>query len=187
MRRGLVLPVLMAAALIAALAANKYQLYLITLAALTVVVGVGLNVLVGLSGQVSFGHAGFYALGAYVAAILTATHGWNFWLALPLAAVLTGVIGAGLGLIALRVTGPYLAMITIAFAFIVEYGVVEWTSLTGGSNGLMNIPGISVAGWDWGARGLAITTVMVAALALFGYRRFAASGWGPAAPAAGDS
>ena len=89
MRRGLVLPVLMAAALIAALAANKYQLYLITLAALTVVVGVGLNVLVGLSGQVSFGHAGFYALGAYVAAILTATHGWNFWLALPLAAMLT--------------------------------------------------------------------------------------------------
>ena len=187
MRRGLVLPVLMAAALIAALAANKYQLYLITLAALTVVVGVGLNVLVGLSGQVSFGHAGFYALGAYVAAILTATHGWNFWLALPLAAVLTGVIGAGLGLIALRVTGPYLAMITIAFAFIVEYGVVEWTSLTGGSNGLMNIPGISVAGWDWGARGLAITTVMVAALALFGYRRFAASGWGLALRAVRDS
>ena len=187
MRRGLVLPVLMAAALIAALAANKYQLYLITLAALTVVVGVGLNVLVGLSGQVSFGHAGFYALGAYVAAILTATHGWNFWLALPLAAVLTGVIGAGLGLIALRVTGPYLAMITIAFAFIVEYGVVEWTSLTGGSNGLMNIPGISVAGWDWGARGLAITTVVVAALALFGYRRFAASGWGLALRAVRDS
>ena len=187
MRRGLVLPVLMAAALIAALAANKYQLYLITLAALTVVVGVGLNVLVGLSGQVSFGHAGFYALGAYVAAILTATHGWNFWLALPLAAMLTGVIGAGLGLIALRVTGPYLAMITIAFAFIVEYGVVEWTSLTGGSNGLMNIPGISVAGWDWGARGLAITTVVVAALALFGYRRFAASGWGLALRAVRDS
>ena len=187
MRRGLVLPVLMAAALIAALAANKYQLFLITLAALTVVVGVGLNVLVGLSGQVSFGHAGFYALGAYVAAILTATHGWNFWLALPLAAVLTGVIGAGLGLIALRVTGPYLAMITIAFAFIVEYGVVEWTSLTGGSNGLMNIPGISVAGWDWGARGLAITTVVVAALALFGYRRFAASGWGLALRAVRDS
>ena len=187
MRRGLVLPVLMAAALIAALAANKYQLYLITLAALTVVVGVGLNVLVGLSGQVSFGHAGFYALGAYVAAILTATHGWNFWLALPLAAVLTGVIGAGLGLIALRVTGPYLAMITIAFAFIVEYGVVELTSLTGGSNGLMNIPGISVAGWDWGARGLAITTVVVAALALFGYRRFAASGWGLALRAVRDS
>ncbi len=187
MRRGLVLPVLMAAALIAALAANKYQLYLITLAALTVVVGVGLNVLVGLSGQVSFGHAGFYALGAYVTAILTATHGWNFWLALPLAAVSTGVIGAGLGLIALRVTGPYLAMITIAFAFIVEYGVVEWTGLTGGSNGLMNIPGISVAGWDWGARGLAITTVMVAALALAGYRRFAASGWGLALRAVRDS
>ena len=187
MRRGFVLPILLAAALIAAVAANKYQLYLITLAALTVVVGVGLNVLVGLSGQVSFGHAGFYALGAYVAAILTATHGWNFWLALPLAAVLTGAIGAGLGLIALRVTGPYLAMITIAFAFVVEYGVVEWTGLTGGSNGLMNIPGISVAGRDWGARGLAITTVIVAALALSGYRRFAASGWGLALRAVRDS
>src|SRR4029079_18801011 len=140
MRRDVVLPLLVLGAVTFAAITNQYQLYLVTLAALTIVVGVGLNVLIGLSGQVSLGHVGFYAIGAYVSAILTATYGWNFWLALPVAMLLNGAIGAVLGLIALRVSGPYLAMVTIAFAFIVEYGVIEWKGLTGGANGLMNIP-----------------------------------------------
>ena len=65
---------------------------------MTVIVGVGLNVLFGLSGQVSFGHVGFYALGAYTAAILTTAAGWSFWLTLPVTAVLTGTVGWLLGL-----------------------------------------------------------------------------------------
>src|ERR1700704_40994 len=125
MRRDVVLPLLVLAAIAFAAITNQYQLYLITLAALTVVVGVGLNVLIGLSGQVSLGHVGFYAIGAYASAILTATFGWDFWLALLVAGLLNGAIGAMLGLIALRVSGPYLAMVTIAFAFIVEYGAIE--------------------------------------------------------------
>ena len=187
LRRDLALPLLLIAALAFAAGANQYQLYLITLAALTVVVGVGLNVLIGMSGQVSLGHVGFYAIGAYVSAILTVTYGWSFWLALVVAALVNAAIGAVLGLIALRVSGPYLAMVTIAFAFIVEYGAIEWKGLTGGSNGLMNIPPIFVAGWQWSQRGLAITTVIVAALALLGYRRFAASGWGLALRAVRDA
>ena len=132
MRRDFHLPLLLVVALAFVASANQYQLYLITLAALTVVVGVGLNVLIGLSGQVSLGHVGFYAIGAYASAILTTTYHWNFWLALPVAALLSGAIGTLLGLIALRVSGPYLAMVTIAFAFIVEYGAIEWKGLTGG-------------------------------------------------------
>ena len=184
---SLPLLLLLGGALAFAATANQYHLYLITLGALTVVVGVGLNVLIGLSGQVSLGHVGFYAIGAYGAAILTATYGWNFWLALPVVILLTGAIGAMLGLIALRVSGPYLAMVTIAFAFIVEFGAIEWKDLTGGANGLMNIPPIAVAGLNWTQRALAITTVTVAVIALLGYRRFAASGWGLALRAVRDA
>ena len=67
-------------ALAFAASANQYHLFLLIVGALTVIVGVGLNVLIGLSGQVSFGHVGFYALGAYVTAMLTTKLGWNFWL-----------------------------------------------------------------------------------------------------------
>ena len=167
--------------------ANNYHLYLITLGALTIVVGVGLNVLIGLSGQVSFGHVGFYALGAYAVAILTTRAEWSFWAALPAAVVLTAVIGGLLGLAALRVSGPYLAMVTIAFGFIVEYGAIEWKDLTGGANGLLNIPQPSLAGYEFSERGLAITTIMLGALALTFYRRLAASGWGLAMRAVRDA
>src|SRR5690349_20938327 len=136
-------PVLIAIFLFAAVYAgfaNQYYLFLLTTGALTVIVGVGLNVLIGLTGQVSFGHVGFYALGAYATAILSAKYGWNFWWTVPVAIVVSGVVGALLGLVALRVRGPYLAMVTIAFGLVVEYGVVEWERLTGGQNGITNIP-----------------------------------------------
>ncbi len=116
---------------------ESYTHFILALVALTTIVGVGLNVLLGLSGQVSLGHVGFYAIGAYVSAILM-TRGVSFWFALPLAGLLAGLIGALLALPALRVAGPYLAMITIAFAFIVQHGTIEWKSLTGGQNGLMS-------------------------------------------------
>ena len=96
--------------------------------------------LVGLTGQVSFGHVGFYAIGAYAVAILTAAAKVSFWLALPIAARARCAHGAVLALPALRVRGPYLAMVTIAFGFIVEHGAVEWSGLTGGQNGIMGIP-----------------------------------------------
>ena len=108
--------------------------------ALTAIVGIGLNVLLGLTGQVSFGHVGFYAIGAYAVAILTTAAKLSFWLALPIAALLATLTGALLALPALRVRGPYLAMVTIAFGFIVEQVAVEWSGVTGGQNGIMGIP-----------------------------------------------
>ena len=102
--RDPVLIVVVAGAALYATVANQYYLFLLTVGALTVIVGVGLNVLIGLTGQVSFGHVGFYALGAYATAILSAKYGWNFWWTLPVGAVLTGVVGALLGLVAL--VGP---------------------------------------------------------------------------------
>ena len=105
---------LIGAAVFASLA-NGYYVFIIATMALTAIVGIGLNVLVGLTGQVSFGHVGFYAIGAYTVAILTTAARLPFTLALVLAALLSGLTGALLALPALRVRGPYLAMITIAF------------------------------------------------------------------------
>jgi len=129
--------------------ADNYQLYLLALVGLTAVVGVGLNVLLGLSGQISLGHVAFYALGAYVVGILTTKTSIVFWLAWPLGTAAAGVAGALLAVPALRVRGPYLAMVTIAFGFIVEPGAVEWSVLTGGCNGLIGIPTPSIGGYKF--------------------------------------
>ena len=129
---------LTAGALAFAALADGYAPFVLALVALTTTVGVGLNILLGLTGQVSLGHVGFYAIGAYAAGILT-LHGVSYWLAFPLAGVVAGLIGFVLALPALRVSGPYLAMVTIAFAFIVQHGTIEWRGLTGGANGLMGL------------------------------------------------
>src|SRR5207237_8999323 len=112
----------------------------------------GLNVRLGLTGQVSFGHVGFYALGAYAVAVLTVAAKRNFWLALPVAAPLAGAIGALLALPALRVRGPYLAMVTIAFGFVIENLAVEWRSVTGGQNGIMGAPPPALGAIAFGRR-----------------------------------
>jgi ABC-type branched-subunit amino acid transport system permease subunit/ABC-type branched-subunit amino acid transport system ATPase component len=183
-------PVLIAIVVVAAiyaLLANQYYLFLLTTGALTVIVGVGLNVLLGLTGQVSFGHVGFYALGAYATAILASKYGWNFWWTLPVSALLTGIVGALLGLVALRVRGPYLAMVTIAFGFVIEYSVVEWEGLTGGQNGLMNIPYPALGTWSLGERGIALCAIGLMAVVLALYKRLAQSAWGLAMRAVRDS
>ena len=122
------------------LLAPGYYAYLLGTLATTALVGVGLNVLLGLAGEVSLGQGGFLALGAYAVGILTTKAGLDFWVAWPLAVVLVAAISALLSIPALRVTGPYLAMVTIAFGFIVESVSVEWRDLTGGASGLANIP-----------------------------------------------
>ena len=177
---------LAAAAIAMALVSESYTHFVLALVALTTIVGVGLNVLLGLSGQVSLGHVGFYAIGAYVSAILT-TKGVSFWLALPLAGMLAGLIGALLALPALRVAGPYLAMITIAFAFIVQHGTIEWKSLTGGQNGLMSFAPPALFGRPFAERENAILAVLLAAGSLYLFRKIAASGWGRAMVAVRDS
>jgi ABC-type branched-subunit amino acid transport system ATPase component/ABC-type branched-subunit amino acid transport system permease subunit len=183
-------PILVALAIGAvacALLVNPYYLYLLTIAALTVIVGVGLNALIGLTGQVSFGHVGFYALGAYVTGALATKLGWSFWWTLPVAAVLTGVVGTLLGLVALRVSGPYLAMVTIAFAFVVEFTAVEWESVTGGQNGLMNIPYPAIGEWSIGERGISVAAILIMVVVLALYKRLAQGSWGLAMRAVRDS
>lgn len=185
--RDPVLLAILAAGLAASAFANPYYLFLLTMASLTVLVGVGLNVLIGLTGQVSFGHVGFYAIGAYMTAVLSTKFGWDFWWTVPAAVLASTVVGTMLGAVALRMSGPYLAMVTIAFSFVVEFTVVEWESVTGGQNGVMNIPLPTIAGWALGERGIAGLSVLLVGAALVGYRRLAGSAWGLAMRAVRDS
>jgi len=167
--------------------ANDYYVFIIGTLALTAIVGIGLNVLLGLAGQISFGHVGFYAIGAYAVAILTTKTGLSFWLALPLAALLAGVTGALLALPAVRVKGPYLAMVTIAFGFIVEHGAVELRDLTGGQNGIMGIPSPAAFGVTFGERGVTLLAIGIAAVLLYASWRLSVSAWGQAMRAVKDS
>ena len=182
----LAIVVLTAAALLLAAKSDGYTPFVLALVALTAVVGVGLNILLGLTGQVSLGHVGFYAIGAYTVAILT-LKGVDFWIALPLAGAVAGIVGFVLALPALRVTGPYLAMVTIAFAFIVQHGTIEWRTLTGGSNGLMGIPPPSIGALIFSEREMAMLAVVLAGASLYAFHRLARSGWGMAMVAVRDA
>ncbi len=151
---------LTAAGVATAFAVDGYAHFVLTLVALTTLAGTGLNILAGLSGLISFGHAGFYAIGAYGCAILS-LRGVPLWMAAPAAALVAAAVGVLLAIPAMRVRGPYLAMVTIAFGFIVEHGAIEWAALTGGQNGLIVPPAEGL-----GEQGLAIAAVLLAGLGL---------------------
>ena len=172
---------------ILALTLNGYWVFVLANVALLALVGAGLNVLIGLTGQMSFGHVGFYAMGAYTVAILTTKLGLSFWLAWPLAALVGAAAGALLALPALRVKGPYLAMITIAFGFIVEHSLVEAGALTGGQNGIMGIAGPALGGVAQGERAMALLAIGAAGLALAAYAWLARGTWGAAMRAVRDA
>jgi ABC-type branched-subunit amino acid transport system ATPase component/ABC-type branched-subunit amino acid transport system permease subunit len=166
---------------------NNYQVFIIVTVGLTAIVGIGLNVLLGLSGQISLGHVAFYAIGAYTVGILTTNYEWSFWPALILSGIITGLAGMLLAIPALKVRGPYLAMVTIAFGFVVEQGAAEWQGLTGGWNGLSGIPGPSVFGTDIGERGIAYLTLALVVLATAAFAWLSRSVWGNAMRAVRDS
>ena len=167
--------------------ANSYYVFVMATLALTAIAGIGLNILLGLAGQVSFGHVGFYAIGAYTVAILSVSLKISVWIALPVAVALSGLVGALLALPALRVKGPYLAMVTIAFGFVVENGASEWKTVTGGQNGIMGVPSIQAFGTTFGERGVALLAIALCALLVIGFWRLSRSPWGAAMRAVKDS
>jgi branched-chain amino acid transport system ATP-binding protein len=165
--------VAVAALLLPLSTSNTYYLYLACSVGLLTIVAAGLNVLAGFAGQISLGHAGFYALGAYGAGLAATRLGWPLWAAVPAGMVLAAIVGAAVGAAALRVSGPYLAMVTIAFGIIVEHVLVEWVSLTGGPGGIFNIPKLTVGGSYWPIAGCAAAALWLTA-------NLRASAWGRA-------
>ena len=111
-----------------------------------VMLGWGLNIVVGLAGLLDLGYVAFYAVGAYSYALLAQHFGLSFWLCLPLAGILAGLWGIILGFPVLRLRGDYLAIVTLAFGEIVRIILLNWYQFTGGPDGLSGIPRLSFFG-----------------------------------------
>jgi branched-chain amino acid transport system permease protein len=137
-RVGFVLLILALAAfpLVAASLGSGYLVFRACLAAVYVIAAIGLNLLVGYTGLISLGHAGFLAVGAYATALLQLKLGLSFWLALPVGGLIAGAFGFLVGLPALRMSGPYLAIATVGFGIAVQQILVKWEGLSGGSLGV---------------------------------------------------
>ena len=117
--------------------ASPYWLNLANQIALATIGAIGLNILVGYTGQISLGQGAFMAVGAYGSGLLTARLGVPFWASIPIAALLAAAVGIVFGLPSLRLKGLYLAIATLAAQEIVEWVVVHWTSVTGGVEALV--------------------------------------------------
>ena len=102
--------------------------------------GWGLNIVVGLAGLLDLGYVAFYAVGAYSYALLAQNFGLSFWICLPLAGILAAFWGILLGFPVLRLRGDYLAIVTLGFGEIVRLILLNWQDLTGGPNGISGIP-----------------------------------------------
>jgi branched-chain amino acid transport system permease protein len=118
----------------------RYLLDLSILVLTYVMLGFGLNIVVGLAGLLDLGYVAFYAVGAYTFALLAAHFGLGFWMCLPLAGLLAALWGVILGFPVLRLRGDYLAIVTLAFGEIVRIVLLNWTNVTNGPNGISDIP-----------------------------------------------
>ncbi|MGY2375910.1 high-affinity branched-chain amino acid ABC transporter permease LivM [Pseudomonas sp. SDO524_S393] len=111
-----------------------------TLILIYVLLGLGLNIVVGLAGLLDLGYVGFYAVGAYTYALLSHYLDWSFWVCLPLAGMAAATFGFLLGFPVLRLRGDYLAIVTLGFGEIIRLFLRNLTDITGGPNGISSIP-----------------------------------------------
>ncbi len=118
---------------------NPYYLGLSNQVAINVIIVLGLNLFVGYAGQISLGHAAFFALGAYGSAILTVNFGIWPWPAMFVTAALVGLVALAIGLPTLRLSGHYLAMATLGFNIVVYTVLLQWDKVTGGPDGFIGI------------------------------------------------
>ncbi len=119
---------------------NRYYLDLGILVLTYVMLGWGLNIVVGLAGLLDLGYVAFYAVGAYSYALMAQHTGLSFWVCLPIAGVLAAFWGVLLGFPVLRLRGDYLAIVTLAFGEIIRLVLINWQSFTNGPNGISGIP-----------------------------------------------
>ena len=111
-----------------------------------VMLGWGLNIVVGLAGLLDLGYVAFYAVGAYSYALLATTFGLSFWICLPLAGILAALWGMILGFPVLRLRGDYLAIVTLAFGEIIRLVLINWVAFSGGYAGIASIPRVTFFG-----------------------------------------
>jgi len=119
---------------------SMYQTTILTTALIYVMLGLGLNIVVGLAGLLDLGYVAFYAVGAYSYALLNYHFGIGFWVALPLSGLLSAFFGILLGYPVLRLRGDYLAIVTLGFGEIIRLILENWNEFSFGPSGIANIP-----------------------------------------------
>ena len=124
----------------------EYLLHILVIAGIYIILTLSLNLIVGYTGLPALGHAAFFAVGAYISALLALNFGISPWMGLIVGASFAALTGVVIGASSLRLKGDYFALVTIAFAFIVYYTAKNWVSVTRGPMGLPGIPGFSIFG-----------------------------------------
>ena len=125
---------------------------LATLVLIYVMLGWGLNIVVGLAGLLDLGYVAFYAVGAYTFALLGTVYDWSFWTCLPIAGAVAAMFGILLGYPVLRLRGDYLAIVTLGFGEIIRIILTNWVALSGGPNGIAGIPRPTLFGLEFTRR-----------------------------------
>jgi len=128
---------------------SMYQTNIMTTALIYVVVGLGLNIVVGLAGLLDLGYVAFYLVGAYTYALLNLHFGLGFWTVLPIGALFAGIFGVILGFPVLRLRGDYLAIVTLGFGEIIRLIMENWNAFSFGPSGIANIPRPGFFGMDF--------------------------------------
>ncbi|QGZ63496.1 high-affinity branched-chain amino acid ABC transporter permease LivM [Paraburkholderia acidisoli] len=140
--------VLLAFGVVFPLMGSRGSIDVATLALIYVILGLGLNIVVGFAGLLDLGYVGFYAVGGYTYALLNQYFGFTFWECLPLAALASAAFGFVLGFPVLRLRGDYLAIVTLGFGEIIRLLLNNLTSITGGPDGISGIPKPTVFGYE---------------------------------------
>jgi len=122
-----------------AFARDAFQLHLLIVSGIYVVLAISLN-LIFLTGQLSIAHGAMMGIGAYTSALMSLKLNWPVFICMPTGALVSGLVGFIIGLLVLRITGIYFAIVTFAFGEIVVLAFLTWESLFGGPNGILNIP-----------------------------------------------
>ena len=127
---------LVPALLVIPLFTDRYVQYVLNLIMIYVIVGIGLNFLLGYAGQFAFAHAALMGIGAYACALLMSRLSFPFWIALPLAGVVAMLVGSLVALPAMRMKRVYLALVTLAFAELIQWILIHWKAVTLGTDGV---------------------------------------------------
>ncbi|MDI9768857.1 high-affinity branched-chain amino acid ABC transporter permease LivM [Pantoea dispersa] len=146
-----IIPLLLVVALAFPFLSSKYLLTVAILGLIYVLLGLGLNIVVGLAGLLDLGYVAFYAIGAYGLALGYQYLGLGFWSMIPIAALLAALAGALLGFPVLRMHGDYLAIVTLGFGEIIRLVLNNWLSFTGGPNGV-SVPSPTFLGLEFARR-----------------------------------
>ncbi|KQC08825.1 MAG: ABC transporter permease [Smithella sp. SDB] len=133
--------------LVAPFLLSPYMLYIFNTIGIAAIAAIGLNILIGYTGQISLGHGAFFGVGAYAAAILATRLGVGFYFAIPAAGIITALVGMIFGIPSGRLKGLYLTIATLAGQFIIEYVLIRWESLTKGTMGI-TLPSPEIFGWQ---------------------------------------